>query len=378
MFVVRQKKTVLATDMQLAALADENSALHARIAALEAERSALSDEIAAAHRERDALAGVFRNLGSFGESLTGVQQSFLGLTTTLNDEKRSAADAAVQSDVNRLAFERIADNLKRMFGTISDASQRVDELHNRASEIGGIVQLIKEVADQTNLLALNAAIEAARAGEAGRGFAVVADEVRKLAERTSTATSDITSLVATIQSETAAARTVMQRGATDAASFSGDSEEAMRSMAHLRGLSQQMESAVASSALLADVELANIDELILKLEIYKVFLGLSDLRPEQIPDETVCRLGLWYYDGEGKSLFSRLPGYAALETPHRAVHEHARRALTLHYAGNVDGALTALATMEQANLSVMSGLAKMLQRPEPDGSATPTRDARSP
>jgi len=367
MFLTTRKRERANAEAQRALLAGENAALQARVAALEAERDGLAAELATLRRERGTLDGVFRNLGSFGDSLGGVRQSFLGLADTLNAERHSAAEAATRSDTSRVAFERIADNLKLMFGTISEASDNIEGLQRRAGEIGGIVKLIREVADQTNLLSLNAAIEAARAGEAGRGFAVVADEVRKLAERTGKATSEITSLVATIRAETDAARAVMQRGAQDVARFSRDSEEAMHSMQGLIGLSRRMEAAVTSSALLATVELANIEELTLKLEVYKVFLGLSTLRPEELPDHTECRLGQWYYDGEGRARYGRIAGYAALEQPHRAVHEHARRAVALCHAGEAQAALAALSAMEGANMAVMAGLARVLQQ-APQGS----------
>lgn len=352
-------------EIERATLEAENATLKAHIAAIEGERNTLATEVARLQRERRSLDGVFQNLDTFGTSLGGVKQSFLGLATTLNDEKQSAVEAAARSDTSRIAFEQIASNLKLMFGTINDAASNIETLHKRAGEIGGIVQLIKEVADQTNLLALNAAIEAARAGEAGRGFAVVADEVRKLAERTGKATADIGALVGTIQGETEKARSIMQSGAQDTARFSQDSEEAMHSMQHLMTLSQRMEHAVTGSALMANIELANLEELTLKLEVYKVFLGVSDLRPDALPDETECRLGQWYYNGDGKARFSRLAGYAALERPHKEVHEYARRAIELHYAGQTDEALKALSAMEEANMTVMTGIAQMLtQMPE--------------
>ena len=121
-----------------------------------------------------------------------------------------------------------------------------------------------------------------------------------------------------------------------------------------------MESAVSSSALLSNVELANIEELTLKLEVYKVFLGVSRIHADDLPDEKHCRLGQWYYDGEGRERFSALLGYAELEVPHRAVHVHARHAITFFYAGELGAALNELQAMESANLSVMSGMSRML------------------
>ena len=132
---------------------------------------------------------------------------------------------------------------------IHSASTRIDSLGKRTEEIGKIVTLIKEIADQTNLLALNAAIEAARAGEHGRGFAVVADEVRQLSERTSKATAEIGTMIGMIRSEAIAAVDNMEQGETHVASGVAVVNEVGNT---LHRISQSMDTAIDMVANITD------------------------------------------------------------------------------------------------------------------------------
>jgi len=136
--------------------------------------------------------------------------------TQVSDNSRQASENAKEAgDLARNGGVVVADTVKVIQGVADatrDTSAKIEELGRSSDQIGQIIGVIDDIADQTNLLALNAAIEAARAGEQGRGFAVVADEVRKLAERTTQSTKEIAQMIKTIQEETKKAVSAMTAG----------------------------------------------------------------------------------------------------------------------------------------------------------------------
>lgn len=143
---------------------------------------------------------------------TEMSQTVVDVAKNASNIATSASDTVKTAQEGESIVNKSVEEVKAIAVTVSESAQLMSSLGERSKQIGDIVSVINDIADQTNLLALNAAIEAARAGEQGRGFAVVADEVRKLAERTAKATSEIGGMIKAIQDEVQKAVLSMEHG----------------------------------------------------------------------------------------------------------------------------------------------------------------------
>jgi methyl-accepting chemotaxis protein len=166
----------------------------------------------------------------------------------ISEHARTAQQVSVESGSLSEQGGRIVDDTARemecIADTVNESARIIEQLGKHSESISAIVNVIKEIADQTNLLALNAAIEAARAGEQGRGFAVVADEVRKLAERTTKSTTEISDMIGAIQQGTKGAVDSMKSGVTRVAEGVTLSRRAGESIAKIQQGTQEVRQSV--------------------------------------------------------------------------------------------------------------------------------------
>jgi aerotaxis receptor len=178
------------------------------------------DRLSSESRElRGAAGNVSATAGQQSEAASSMAAAVEQLSVSIDTVEENAVDArhitqdsSSRSDQSAHVIRQAIEEMHRIAQSVTDTAANIRDLEGEAGRITDIVNVIKDIADQTNLLALNAAIEAARAGEQGRGFAVVADEVRKLAERTSQATIEITGMIGKIQDGAKGAAIGMENG----------------------------------------------------------------------------------------------------------------------------------------------------------------------
>ncbi len=208
----------------------------------------------------------FKNIQTANQSATQMRQA---LTEMAQAAKAAAEKGAASLDAAKggvTSVQQTVDAMSAIRGAVLATSQEVENLGKRGSEIGSIVQTIDQIASQTNLLALNAAIEAARAGEQGRGFAVVADEVRQLAERTAVATKEIANLIAAVQQGTGQAVRAMETSVKDVENGSALAEQAGEALGRIVESATEVNSEIRRITDAAGRMETNAEELVTVLE----------------------------------------------------------------------------------------------------------------
>jgi twitching motility protein PilJ len=202
------------------------------------------------------------------EQITGASSTIDKMTVALEDMSNNATESAqvAENSVELAskggeAVRRTINGMDNIRDQIQETSKRIKRLGESSQEIGNIVELIEDIADQTNILALNAAMQAAMAGEAGRGFAVVADEVQRLAERSANATKQIEALVQTIQADTNEAVSSMEASTTEVVSGAGLAEDADAALQEIEKVSNEIAGIITRLADSAQQESAEARQL---------------------------------------------------------------------------------------------------------------------
>jgi len=347
------------------------------------------------------------------------------MSATINEIAMSAQDSASKAEeaveLAQTGGESInlaRETSENVSGIISELESEIENLTGKATEIGGVISVINDISEQTNLLALNAAIEAARAGEAGRGFAVVADEVRKLAEKTQSSTKEIEDMVSSmtenIDKVNSGAQNVVsalevQNDATNGAYSSF--QTIVGSIDELNNLIGGISAAVSEQSASTQQIMGNINavadnsdrtkEVVLslvsdtdglidsingiadkysrfkltskayyfataKIAHINLMKGIFDCYSKgqcslNVPDARSCDFGKFYY-GKGMEMFGNDSDYRAMEEPHKDVHVKGQEILDLIKAGRVKDAENELLSMEEIVHSFVRMLDDMIQK----------------
>jgi methyl-accepting chemotaxis protein len=296
-----------------------------------------------------------------------LKANIVDIQANMAESVAASKNSLTQTSEQVESLSRISEKTETIVGKLDSLNElsvnsldTVNGLAQRTGDITSVLDLIKDISDQTNLLALNAAIEAARAGEHGRGFAVVADEVRKLADRTDKAVSEVNISLQSMKQDVDS-MSEQFREIQDGIAVSSELVHVIQDCIEVDA--DEMKKSFEGIAFTNDrvfMSLAKLDHILWKVNTY--YSAVTQEEQFKFVDHHNCRLGKWYYEGDGKASFSKTKSYPKLENPHAIVHNGTHKVFDLMHGENVDldALVKSFQEMEKGSDEVFSSLDAIL------------------